>query len=83
MTQANRLIYDLELQIKKNDSEFNANYRKLYVDFQNIARQVVKKNNILLIDFWLLPIIVIILLLSLLIDVAQGSAVAAFIYTLF
>ena len=50
MTQANRLIYDHELQIKKNDPEFNANYRKLYVDFQNIARQVAKENNILLID---------------------------------
>jgi len=50
MTQANRLIYDLELQIKKNDPEFNATYRKLYVDFQNIARQVAKENNILLID---------------------------------
>jgi hypothetical protein len=33
--------------------------------------------------FWLLPIIVIMLLLGLLIVVAQGSAVAPFIYTLF
>lgn len=33
--------------------------------------------------FWLLPIIFIMLLLGLLIVVAQGSAVAPFIYTLF
>ncbi|MBU6140618.1 MAG: hypothetical protein KGP29_03550 [Proteobacteria bacterium] len=33
--------------------------------------------------FWLLPIIIIMLLLGLLIVVAQGSAVAPFIYTLF
>lgn len=33
--------------------------------------------------FWLLPIIAIMLLLGLLIVVAQGSAVAPFIYTLF
>jgi hypothetical protein len=33
--------------------------------------------------FWLLPIIVIMLLLGLLIVVAQGSAVAPFIYTIF
>jgi len=33
--------------------------------------------------FWLLPIIMIMLLLGLLIVVAQGSAVAPFIYTLF
>jgi len=33
--------------------------------------------------FWLLPIITIMLLLGLLIVVAQGSAVAPFIYTLF
>jgi hypothetical protein len=33
--------------------------------------------------FWLLPIILIMLLLGLLIVVAQGSAVAPFIYTLF
>jgi hypothetical protein len=34
-------------------------------------------------NFWLLPIIVIMLLLGLLLVVAQGSAVAPFIYTLF
>ena len=33
--------------------------------------------------FWLLPIMIIMLLLGLLIVVAQGSAVAPFIYTLF
>ncbi len=33
--------------------------------------------------FWLLPIIVIMLLLGALIVLAQGSAVAPFIYTLF
>ena len=33
--------------------------------------------------FWLAPIIVIMLLLGALIVVAQGSAVAPFIYTLF
>ncbi len=33
--------------------------------------------------FWLMPIIAIMLLLGLLIVVAQGSAVAPFIYTLF
>ncbi len=33
--------------------------------------------------FWLLPIIVIMLLLGVLIVLAQGSAVAPFIYTLF
>jgi hypothetical protein len=33
--------------------------------------------------FWLLPIITIMLLLGLLIVVAQGSAVAPFIYTIF
>jgi hypothetical protein len=33
--------------------------------------------------FWLLPIIVIMLLLGVLIVVAQGSALAPFIYTLF
>lgn len=33
--------------------------------------------------FWLLPIIIIMLLLGLLLVVAQGSAVAPFIYTLF
>jgi len=33
--------------------------------------------------FWLLPIIIIMLLLGALIVLAQGSAVAPFIYTLF
>jgi hypothetical protein len=33
--------------------------------------------------FWLLPVIIIMLLLGLLLVVAQGSAVAPFIYTLF
>lgn len=33
--------------------------------------------------FWLLPIIVVMLLLGSLIVLAQGSAVAPFIYTLF
>ncbi len=33
--------------------------------------------------FWLLPIIIIMLLLGMLIVLAQGSAVAPFIYTLF
>lgn len=33
--------------------------------------------------FWLAPIILVMLLLGLLIVVAQGSAVAPFIYTLF
>lgn len=33
--------------------------------------------------FWLLPIIVVMLLLGVLIVLAQGSAVAPFIYTLF
>jgi hypothetical protein len=33
--------------------------------------------------FWLLPIIVTLLLLGMLIVLAQGSAVAPFIYTLF
>lgn len=33
--------------------------------------------------FWLLPIIIVMLLLGMLIVMAQGSAVAPFIYTLF
>ena len=33
--------------------------------------------------FWLLPIIVIMLLLGILIVVAEGSALAPFIYTIF
>ncbi len=33
--------------------------------------------------FWLLPIIIIMLLLGALIVLAQGSAVAPFVYTLF
>lgn len=33
--------------------------------------------------FWLAPIIVVLLLLGILIVLAQGSAVAPFIYTLF
>ena len=33
--------------------------------------------------FWLLPIILVMLLLGVLIVLAQGSAVAPFIYTLF
>ena len=33
--------------------------------------------------FWLIPIILVMLLLGVLIVVAQGSAVAPFIYTLF
>jgi len=33
--------------------------------------------------FWLLPIIVVLLLLGVLLILAQGSAVAPFIYTLF
>ena len=33
--------------------------------------------------FWLLPIIIVLLLLGLLLILAQGSAVAPFIYTLF
>jgi competence protein ComGC len=33
--------------------------------------------------FWLLPIIIVMLLLGVLIVLAQGSAVAPFIYTLF
>ena len=33
--------------------------------------------------FWLLPIIIIMLLLGVLIVVAEGSAIAPFIYTIF
>ena len=33
--------------------------------------------------FWLLPIIIILLLIGMLLVLAQGSAVAPFIYTLF
>lgn len=33
--------------------------------------------------FWLLPIIIVLLLLGVLLVLAQGSAVAPFIYTLF
>lgn len=33
--------------------------------------------------FWLLPIVVVMLLLGVLLVLAQGSAVAPFIYTLF
>ena len=33
--------------------------------------------------FWLLPIIVVMLLLGALLTLAQGSAIAPFIYTLF
>jgi competence protein ComGC len=33
--------------------------------------------------FWLLPIIIIMLLLGVLLVVAQGSAIAPFIYTMF
>ncbi len=33
--------------------------------------------------FWMLPLIVVLLLLGILIVLAQGSAVAPFIYTLF
>ena len=33
--------------------------------------------------FWLAPIIIVMLLLGVLIEFAQGSAVAPFIYTLF
>jgi competence protein ComGC len=33
--------------------------------------------------FWLLPIIIVLILLGMLIVLAQGSAVAPFIYTLF
>ena len=33
--------------------------------------------------FWLLPIIIVMLLLGMLIVLAQGAAVAPFIYTLF
>jgi len=33
--------------------------------------------------FWLLPIIIVMLLLGVLIVVAQGSALAPFIYTIF
>jgi hypothetical protein len=33
--------------------------------------------------FWLLPLIIVMLLLGMLIVLAQGSAVAPFIYTLF
>ncbi len=33
--------------------------------------------------FWLLPIIIVMLLLGVLIVLAQGSAVAPFVYTLF
>ena len=33
--------------------------------------------------FWLLPIIIVLLLLGVLLILAQGSAVAPFIYTLF
>jgi hypothetical protein len=33
--------------------------------------------------YWLLPIIVVLLLVGLLIVLAQGSAIAPFIYTLF
>lgn len=33
--------------------------------------------------FWMLPIIIVMLLLGMLIVLAQGSAIAPFIYTLF
>jgi hypothetical protein len=63
---------------------------------QNLSKKLFQKNykNMSLIKelwaflktrkkFWLLPIITIMLLLGVLIVVAQGSAVAPFIYTLF
>jgi len=49
--------------------------RELIVDLWDFLRERKK--------FWLVPIIVIMLLLGVLLVLAQGTAVAPFIYTLF
>jgi hypothetical protein len=49
------------------------------VDFLNDLWDFMKERK----KFWLAPIILVMLLLGVLIVVAQGSAVAPFIYTLF
>ncbi len=60
---------------------FRKNYKKLFNNMSLLKElwmflRARKK-------FWLLPIILIMLLLGLLLVVAQGSAIAPFIYTIF
>lgn len=50
MTQFNKIENNPDFIIEQNDIAFSQAYRQLYIDFQNITRQVAKENNIMLID---------------------------------
>lgn len=50
MTQPNRIANNPDFTTNRGDAEFNRIYRQLYLDFQNITRQVAKEENIMLID---------------------------------
>jgi lysophospholipase L1-like esterase len=50
MTQANRIENNPDFTTNRGDENFNRTYRKLYLEFQNITRQVAKEENVLLID---------------------------------
>jgi lysophospholipase L1-like esterase len=50
MTQANRIEKNPEFTTKRGSAEFDKIYQKLYIDFNNITREVAREENILLID---------------------------------
>lgn len=50
MTQANKIVGNSNFTLDRGDEIFAKTYQKLYADFQNIAREVAKENNVLLID---------------------------------
>jgi lysophospholipase L1-like esterase len=50
MTQPNRIENDLNFSTGHGDRKFNQTYRQLYIDFQNIVRQVAREENVMLID---------------------------------
>jgi lysophospholipase L1-like esterase len=50
MTQANRIESDPNFSTGRGDAEFNRAYRKLYLEFHDVTRQVAKEENIMLID---------------------------------
>ncbi|MBM3579629.1 MAG: SGNH/GDSL hydrolase family protein [Alphaproteobacteria bacterium] len=50
MTQANKIVDNPDFLVSEGDKEFSKKYRELYTDFQNITRDVAKKNGVLLID---------------------------------
>lgn len=50
MTQYNSIENNVNFSVREKNPAFDAIYRQLYSDFQNITRETAKENNILLID---------------------------------